>query len=145
LKTQLAARIPESKTVWMMSDSLKALAACSSIIEVEEIEEVAAKAFNESDIIQTVFDSGMRAASCVFNLPVWEVKNIVYRNINHHQDVASVLQNSITFLHKRLQEEEVTMIGRDSLKALAAWSSIIQVQEIEEEEEEGYERCYGME
>nr|GEZ53300.1 hypothetical protein [Tanacetum cinerariifolium] len=39
LKTQLAARIPESKTVWMMSDSLKALAACSSIIGVEEIEE----------------------------------------------------------------------------------------------------------
>nr|GFB84367.1 hypothetical protein [Tanacetum cinerariifolium] len=77
------------------------------------MDEQAAKAFNESDIIQFVFDSGILATSCIFNLPIWEVKNIIFRKINHHQDIVSVFQNSITFPHKRLQEEEVMMIGRD--------------------------------
>nr|GEW73738.1 hypothetical protein [Tanacetum cinerariifolium] len=130
------------------------------------MDEQAAKAFNESDIIQIVFDSGIRATSSIFNLPIWEVKNIIFRKINHHQDVANTSGEGYTMknllppdvasssellapecmivgrlkiqLATRIPESKTIWMMSDSLKALGACSSIIEVEEIEEE---GYERC----
>ncbi|GJV79528.1 DNA-binding protein HEXBP [Tanacetum coccineum] len=64
------------------------------------------KAIGQFEIIQTVHHRGIDVASRIFNLPISEVKKIVFREINYHTDIVKSHKNTLDILNKRLREKD---------------------------------------
>ncbi|GKD63451.1 hypothetical protein Tco_1305559, partial [Tanacetum coccineum] len=89
------------------------------------------KAIGQFEIIQTIHHQGIDVASRIFNLPILEVKKIVFREINYHTDIVKSHKNTLDILTKRLREKD-QYVRSDCLIC----GSEGHLEEAEEEEEE---------